>query len=90
MAGASLSIDHHRLLTRLTAAKLAIQLLERRSDLSSEQRRLVRLATEAVDRLSEDIRDHWEHSLAEATPPTPPAVAEDYRGALEPRCDGLP
>jgi signal transduction histidine kinase len=47
MAGASLSIDHHRLLTRLTAAKLAVQLLERRSDFSPEQRRLVRLANEA-------------------------------------------
>jgi signal transduction histidine kinase len=72
MAGASLSIDHHRLLTRLTTAKLAIQLLERRSDLSPEQRRLVRLAIEAVDGLSADIRDHWGHSLAEA----PPTVAE--------------
>ena len=66
MAGASLSIDHHRLLTRLTVAKLAIQLLERRSDFSPEQRRLVRQAYEAVDGLSADIRDHWEHSLAAA------------------------
>jgi hypothetical protein len=67
MAGASLLIDHHRLLTRLTAAKLAMQLLERRSDFSPEQRRLVRLPNEAVDGLSADIRDHWEHSLAETT-----------------------
>jgi hypothetical protein len=74
------SIDHHRLLTRLTAAKLAIQLLKRRSDFSSEQRRLVRLANEAVDGLSADIRDHWEHSLTETPPAT---VAEDSRRARD-------
>ncbi len=72
MAGASLSIDHHRLLTRLTAAKLAMQVLERRSDFSPEQRRLVRLANEAVDGLSADIRDHWEYSLAETMPSVQP------------------
>jgi hypothetical protein len=38
MAGAQLAIEHP-LLTRLTAVKLAVQLLERRSDFSPEQRR---------------------------------------------------
>jgi hypothetical protein len=72
MAGAQFPIDHHRLLTQLTTAKLAIQLLERRSDFSPEQRRLAHLAIEAVDGLSADIRDHWEYSLAKAMPSVQP------------------
>ena len=45
----------HRLLTRLTTIKLAVQMLDRRAELSSADRSLLHRALEASDGLALDI-----------------------------------
>jgi len=45
----------HRLLTRLTAIKLASQMLAREAGLSERQRRLARTVAEAADGLAADL-----------------------------------
>lgn len=47
----------HRLLTRLTAIKLASQMLAREAGLSERQRRLARTVVEAADGLAADLLD---------------------------------
>jgi signal transduction histidine kinase len=51
------ALRRHRLLTRLTTIKLAVQLLQRKADLSQSERQLVNTALEASDRLAADILD---------------------------------
>ncbi len=46
-----------RVLNRLTVVKLTIQLLERRSALSSHERALVAMALAAVDALTLELQD---------------------------------
>jgi signal transduction histidine kinase len=45
----------HRLLTRLTTIKLAVQLLDRKASLSQSERQLINTVLEASDHLAADI-----------------------------------
>lgn len=73
MAG-SRADRERRLLNRLTAIKLAQQILERRTDLTPRQQRLVQTALEACDELTRDLlttapddvrpRNGWSGELA--------------------------
>ena len=47
--------DERAIVNRLTAATLALQILERRTPLSDRQRRLVRAALEATDGLGREL-----------------------------------
>ena len=48
---------HRRLMNHVTAIKLALQMLERKTELSSEQRRLANTALAAADALTADLLD---------------------------------
>jgi hypothetical protein len=62
------TLRQHRLLTRLTTIKLAVQLLGRKANLSEPERRLVDTALEASDRLAADILDGAASSADSAGP----------------------
>ena len=55
-----------RLLNRVTVIKLAIQLLDRRTELSEQQRGLVRAALGAADGLTADLVQEWRAERAPA------------------------
>ena len=63
-----------RLLNRVTVIKLAIQLLERRTELSEQQRGLVCAALRAADGLTADVVQEWRAEPA-------PAAGEGGRSA---------
>jgi hypothetical protein len=64
----------HRLLTRLTAIKLASQMLAREAGLSERQRRLARTVVEAADGLAADLLDQQ---------PAPPRQRGNAEGAAK-------
>ena len=49
-----------RALNRLTVLRLALQLLERKTELSDRQRDLVQMAIGAADELTTDLLDQWQ------------------------------
>ena len=55
-----------RLLNRVTVIKLALQLLDRRTELSEQQRGLVRAALAAADGLTADLVEGWRAERAPA------------------------
>ena len=62
------STAERRIVNHLTVAKLAVQMLDRKTELTAEQQGLVRAASEAIDRLAADLasRREAEHSGARA------------------------
>ena len=80
-----------RVFNRVTVIKLAVQLLERRTDLSEQQRDLTRTAIEATDALIGDLVERWqaepprlgrEHAPASSVAePSTPSAAGPSRAA---------
>ena len=64
-----------RIANRLTTLKLALQILERKTNLSDVQRRLVRAATEALDGLIGELLDQWRAGRDGAAQTPPPRGA---------------
>lgn len=49
-----------RAANRLTVIKLTLHVLERRTELSADQRRLVQTASEATNGLQAELAEHWQ------------------------------
>ena len=60
------AVWEHRVCTRLTAVKLAAQMLDRDRELSDRQRHLVRTAIRAVDDLVADLLERWQAERQQA------------------------
>ena len=60
-----------RIANRLTTLKLALQSLERKTELSQVQRRLVRAAAEALDGLIDELLGEWRAGRISAAAPAP-------------------
>ena len=87
--GNELTAFELRVLNRLTTLKLAIQMLDRKTELSAFQRGLVRTASAAVDGLIGELLAHWRVERGGATDPlavqdSDPAALRRMRGAEEP------
>jgi hypothetical protein len=69
--GNELTAFQLRVLNRLTTLKLAIQMLDRKTELSTVQRGLVRTASAAVDGLIGDLLAHWRVERGGVADPDP-------------------
>ena len=65
-----------RIANRLTTLRLALQMLERKTELSQVQRRLVRAAAEALDGLIDELLGEWRAGRTSAAAPAPLRRAE--------------
>ena len=63
-----------RLYNRLTSIKLAIEILERKTELSDYQHKLARTAIESTDRLTADLLQERRRLLSAEQPPHPQQV----------------
>src|SRR3712207_1286335 len=69
--GQELTAFQFRVLNHLTTLKLAIQMLDRKTELSAFQRGLVRTASAALDGLIGELLAHWRVERGGAADPVP-------------------